>query len=298
MRTIEGGKSKGDTASELPGDAAFDQAVTNGISAQLNPSESNSDSLTRSIADMPGIQSGDHSEESQNIKPKIVKPPKQKKSGGFAGPLALLVSLSAAGIAGYSVVSQKTGHSATQGTIESLTADLGSLTTRLDQVAPELAGLRNSIQSNSDRLNVVEADQNDVNVLQITVSTMSEDLASMKADLKAKDAEIDQSIKQLSDLSGQVQKLSQKPVAAAPVKVLPRESVAPMNTVSNQIEGAYVASIDLWGTQPNVMLRDIQGRWVPLSMGDSYRGWRLEGAMGSEAVFQNGSKTLKVRVKE
>lgn len=293
MRTIDGGKSKDESLSDMPVDDAFDQAEMNGSVSELNGSDADSFSAKEPhIGEVEEIHSSGEQE-----KPQKVKTPKQKKTGSFIGVTALLVSVGAAGIAGYAVFNQKAGQTAAMNSVDSLDAAIGTLNTRTDKLTAELAGTQKGIQSNSDRLVSIDAIRKDIQELQATISAMRGELNGFKGSLEDNSASIDSHQKQIDELSDQIKKLNAR-TASAPKKVVQKAPVKKVNTDPTLIEGAYVASIDLWGTQPYVMLREENGSWVPLTMGDYYKGWRLEGAIGSEAVFQNGSKTKRLTIKE
>ena len=133
--------------------------------------------------------------------------------------------------------------------------------------------------------------------MQETISGLRSELDGFKGDLVNQGTSIEKHQKEIEELGEQIKKLNAR-AAIVPKKVVQRTPVKKANTDPSLIEGAYVASIDLWGTQPYVMLREENGSWVPLTMGDYYKGWRLEGAIGSEAVFQKGSKTKRLTIKE
>lgn len=298
MRTIDGGKSKGESLSDIPVDDAFDQAEMNGSVSELNTSEADSFSAKEPhIGEVEESHSSDEQEKPHKLKPQKVKAPKQKKTGSFIGVIALLVSVGAAGIAGYSVINQKAGQTAAMNGMDSLDAAIGTLNTRTDELTAELAGTQKGVQSNSDRLVSIDGIRKDIQELQATISAMRGELNGFKGSLEDNSASIDSHQKQIDELSDQIKKLNAR-AASVPKKVVQKAPVKKVNTDPSLIEGAYVASIDLWGTQPYVMLREENGSWVPLTMGDYYKGWRLEGAIGSEAVFQNGSKTKRLTIKE
>lgn len=297
MRTIDGGKSKDESLSDMPVDDAFDQAEMNGSVSELNASDADSFSAKETrIGEVEEIHSSGEQQKPLNAKPKKVKAPTQKKPGSFIGVIALLVSVGAAGIAGYSVINQKAGQAAAMNSMESLDSAIGTLNTRTDELTAELAGTQKGVQSNSDRLVSIDAIRKDIQELQATISAMRGELNGFKGSLEDNSASIDSHQKQIDELSDQIKKLNAR-AASAPKKVV-QKAPEKVNTDPSLIEGVYVASIDLWGTQPYVMLREENGSWVPLTMGDYYKGWRLEGAIGSEAVFQNGSKTKRLTIKE
>lgn len=298
MRTINGGESNGKPLSDIHVDDAFDQAGKNGSVSELNTTDADSFSAKDPhIGEVVEIHSSGEQGKPHNAKPHKVKAPKQKKTGSFIGVIALLVSVGAAGIAGYSVINQKAGQTAAMDSMGSLDAAIGTLNTRTDELTAELSGTQKGVQSNSDRLVSIDGIRKDIQDLQATISAMRGELNGFKGGLEDNSASIDSHQKQIDELSDQIKKLNAR-AASAPKKVVQKAPAKEVNTDSSQIEGAYVASIDLWGIQPYVMLREENGSWVPLTMGDYYKGWRLEGAIGSEAVFQNGSKTKRLTIKE
>ena len=298
MRTIDGGKSKDESLSDMPVEDAFDQAEMNGSVSELNASDGDSFSAKEPhIGEVEEIHSSGEQEKLINAKPKKIKTSTQKKPGSFIGVIALLVSVGAAGIAGYSVINQKAGHAEAMNSMESLDSAIGTLNTRTDELTAELAGTQKGVQSNSDSLVGVDGIGKNIQELQVTISAMRRELNAFKGSLEANSAYIDSHQKQIDELSDQIKKLNAR-AASAPKQIVKKAPMKQVNTDNSLIEGAYVASIDLWGTQPYVMLREENGNWVPLTMGNYYKGWRLEGAIGSEAVFQKGSKTKRLIIKE
>ena len=298
LRTIDGGKSKDETLSDMPIDDAFDQAEMNGSVSELNASDADSFSaMEPHIGEVEEFHSSGEQEKPLNDKPKKVKVPTQKKPGSFIGVIALLVSVGAAGIAGYSVINQKADQAEAVNSMESLDSAIGTLNTRTDELTAELAGTQKSVQSNSDYLDIIKGNSAEIKALQTIVSSMRIELNDFKGSLETNNNAIDLHQKQLDELSDQIKKLNSR-IVSPPKKIVQKEPVKQEANDPISIEGAYIAAIDLWGTQPYVMLREESGNWVPLTLGDYYKGWKLENALGSEAIFQNGSKTKRLTIKE
>ena len=299
MRTIDGGKSKDESIIDNGVDDAFEQASQNDSVREFGETENDA-----SIPEEPQIgntdeiiSSGEPIEAPVRAKPEKVKAPKQKKGGGFVVVIAVLLSFVALGIAGYSVINQKAIQVAAQKNMESLDTAIGSLNTKTDELTANLAGTQKDVLTNSDRLVAVDGIRKDIQNMQETISGLRSELDGFKGDLVSQGTSIEKHQKEIDELGEQIKKLNAR-AASVPKKVVQRTPVKKANTDPSLIEGAYVASIDLWGTQPYVMLREENGSWVPLTMGDYYKGWRLEGAIGSEAVFQKGSKTKRLTIKE
>lgn len=299
MRTIDGGKSKDPSMPDAGAEDAFDQATKNDPAKEL--SEAGNDSLTSNepqIGDAEKIIStGEPIEAPIKAKPEKIKALKQKKGGSFVGVVALLLSVIAVGIAGFSVVNQKAGQAAALKNVESMDSAIGNLNAKTDELTAELAGTVKDVQSNSNRLASIDGLRKEIQSLQSTISVMRSEMDSFKSSLETQGVSIDEHQKQINELGDQIKKLDAR-AESAPKKVRRKDSVKTVNTDPGFIEGAYVASIDLWGTQPSVMLREESGNWVPLTMGDYYKGWRLDDAIGSEAVFRKGSKTKRLTIKE
>lgn len=300
MRTIDGGKSnEGSSSTDNVVDDAFEQASKNDTVQEFGEIENEVP-----IAEEPKIgeieeslSSGEPIEAPFRAKPEKVKTQKQKKSGGLFGVVALLLAFVALGVAGYSVISQKAGLMDAQKNAESLETAIGSLNSRTDELIADLADTQKDVLTNFDRLVAVDGIKEDIQSLQTTIVALRAELDGFKGDLVSQGTSIEKHQKEIEQLSEQIKKLNAR-AASTPKQVVQRAPVKKANTDPSSIESAYVASIDLWGTQPYVMLREENGSWVPLTMGDYYKGWRLEGAIGSEAVFQKGSKTKRLTIKE
>ena len=125
---------------------------------------------------------------------------------------------------------------------------------------------------------------------------VQEELIDIRAGLENQQKVLSEHRSDIDLVSKDVKTLNERP----PVRQVVREvrTTAPRTQLQSTttLEGATLASIDMWGTQPYVVLRDNAGGWVPLQAGDTYRGWFLESASGSEAVFKAGTKTRRMSV--
>lgn len=298
MRTIDGGKAKGESTVDAETNDAFEQAEMNIHSAEFNDSGAEAYSSNEPIVgDFGEIHSSGVAEPQLDKKPQKLKAPKKSKLSGLMSAIALLVSVGALGVAGYSVISQKSGKEAALKNVESLDVAIGHLNTRADELTADLSGTQKTIQSNADHLVSIEGIRKDLQILNTTVSDMRGESDGLKGKLETNTTSIGKHQQQISELNEKLKKLNARAVSA-PKKVVQKAPAQQVSTNSSDLEGVYVASIDLWGTQPSVMLRETNGNWIPLTRGDYYKGWRLEGADGYEAVFQQGTKTKRLTVKE
>ncbi|MCG8612259.1 MAG: hypothetical protein MI864_17185 [Pseudomonadales bacterium] len=299
MRTIDGGKSVDGTSTDRDNDDAFEQASRNdsahdfgGVENDVSIGEEPKNGGTEEI-----ISTGGPIEDSVRDKPEKVKRQKQKQAVGLTGVLALLFAFVALAVAGYLFISQNTGQEAVQESIESLDTVIGSLNDKTDVLTVELSGTQRDVTTNSERLLAVDGIRKDIQNLQTTITRLHGKLDGFKDSLVSQGASIEKHQKEIVELSKKIENLNTRPTST-PRKVVQREPVEKGNIDLSRIEGASVVSIDLWGAESYVMLREENNSWVPLTIGDYYKGWRLEGAIGSEAVFRKGSKTRRLMMTE
>ncbi|WP_444928298.1 hypothetical protein ACJJI4_24020 (plasmid) [Microbulbifer sp. TRSA002] len=298
MHTIEGGKVKDESSIDTEKKEAFEQAEMNIGSAEFNDSGTEASSSNESlIGGLDEIYSSGEKKPQLDKKPRKLKVSRKSKQGGVVNAIALLVSVGAVGVAGYSVINQKSGQEATLKNIESLDVAIGNLNTRTDDLTAELSGTKKSIQSNSDRLVSIGILQKDLQNLNTSLSSMRGELDGLKVKLESNSTSIGKQQQRVNELKDELKKVAVR-AASAPKRVVQKAPTKNMSTDPSKIEGSYLASIDLWGTQKSVMLREVNGNWIPLTRGDYYKGWRLEGADGYEAIFKQGSKTKRLMIKE
>lgn len=309
MRTIEGGKEKSESKQDSVVDDAFDQAQKNDSVNILNGAEDKNDVVTSAANSEAANSEEDLIVASDQIeielpitpKPKKIARETQKKGGGVLIGVSIILALVAVVSSGYSVMNQKLADSAMISNFEDLELVVGRLSGKTDQLTVDLSGAETQIQSNKEHLGEIDVLRGDVQIIRSTISDIRSELEGFKTSLQSQGEILDEQQKTLKGFGDQIKKLKVSTKATkAPKKVVRKEPVK--NTTNrpdpNRLEGAAVASIDLWGTQPYVMLRENDGSWVPLTMGDFYKGWQLTGAVGTEAIFKRGSKTKRLAIKE
>ena len=277
MRTIDGGKSKDGSITDNRVDDSFEQAKIENI-----------DEI---------ISSGEPIDSQIRVKPERMRLPKQIINGSFISIITLLLSFFAVCITSYSILKQKSDQIAAQKNMESLDTAIGGMNLKTDTLASDLAVTQMDVTINSNRLGVVDDLRKDILNIQEKIGDIRGELEKIRGDIGNQGTTIEIHQKAIEGFGKQIENLNAR-AASVPKKVVQRMPVKKANTDFSLIEGADVASIDLWGTQPYLMLREENGSWVPLTMGDHYKGWRLEGAIGSEVVFQQGSKTKRLTIKE
>ncbi len=179
--------------------------------------------------------------------------------------------------------------------------ELASNTTRL-------GSLESSINERSDKVHTLEqvsrehtATLGSLQSNMLSAEKIEKEIAAIEAEierLKARESAAKQSIEtnraNLKPVQGLV---STKPSVSSKrnsKKALRGPAVTPK---SYKLEDASLVSIDTWGGSLNAVLRS-NNRWVPLSVGELFKGWRLTGVQNGQAQFRKGSKIINLAVKE
>lgn len=307
MRTIDGGKVKVKDDSTLDNvvDDAFEQASKNDSGPVLE--------IEQPVVSEPQIgdtdeilSTGEPIEAPIRAKPEKVKPIKQKKGGGFIGVVTLLLSLIALGLAGFSVVSQKASQMAVRKDMESLDSAIGSLKSTVESMTAKFSDTQKEVQSNTSQIAELAGVNQEVKSLREDSIALIGKVDRMSGVLDSRDESMDKYQIRFNELEAQIKKLRERKAKAERKQKLARSQQQAANNKKSQeevsdpsmLESAYLASIDTWGTQTSVMLREGDGGWIPMSVGDYYKGWRFQGAADGKAVFKNDFKTKELAIRE
>ena len=231
--------------------------------------------------------------------PKIKqKTPKPSKGNNLLLVPTLVIASLAILLSGYTFISQKSQLINSKRNFDDLNISVGQLNTKTDELGADVSGVKKDVQSHSSQLDKVNNIEIELSNLQKSVNSLRSDIDDLQAGLNSQKKDIIELQKDIKTLDQKIdKKLSQKPRPVAR-KQSPRRSAKPAVHKPNYIEGAYVASIDLWGIRPYAMLKDKDNKWVPLSKGDTYKGWKLNSLSSQQAVFKKGKSTLTLKVKE
>lgn len=295
MHTIEGGKSK-EAKDEKVVEDAFTEADSSFDIVDTGKEEPTLGEVSTGLHE----STLDESIETVSRKPEKVKKPKKpsnNKTGGIILGAAMLVSIVAIGIAVFSLFTQRASHSETVATYSSIEEAIGSLTTKTDEMTVDLSGAKKNIQSNQEKIALVEGVRLDVNAVQDAIQDLKKEMASLNSKLDKNTQGIDENKNSINKLSKDVESISNRPAPKVQSsKIAPAKKRVSYDP--SMLEDATLASIDQWGTQSYVMLRNTSGEWIPLTSGDYYKGWRFIGSDGNEASFKRGSKTRRLVIQE
>lgn len=226
------------------------------------------------------------------VKPKVVK---TGNGGKVLGVTAVVISLSALVFSAYIGFQQSNGVESIRQSMVGMTESIFDLNLRNEEVSKGLVDTQSAVDANNTKIATLGQLQSDIRGIRGALNGVQDELTDIRAGLNNQRKILDEHRSDIDWVSKEVKTLSERP----PVRQVVREvRIAPQAKVQTQstLEGATLASIDTWGSQPYVVLRDDTGDWVPLQTGDTYRGWYLQSASGSEAVFKAGTKTRRMVV--
>jgi hypothetical protein len=231
------------------------------------------------------------------VKAKNSKKKASKTPGGggkLLGGSALVVSLLALSVAGVVGFKQLDSDSQIRQTVFGLQESISDLVTQDGEITQSLAQTQSAVSENTARISDIEQFRSDLATMSTVLDSIQNELSGIKTTLGDHREILDEHRLDIDVVSKEVKTLSERP-ARTVVKTVPAPAPQPVAEVQT-LEGATVASIDMWGVEPYVVLQDASGGWVPLKVGDYYRGWKLQGAVNGEAVFKAGSKVRRLSV--
>lgn len=301
LRTIEGGKRPENKTDDLPPGDEFDQARSSEAADEFGKISQEQSHLggAEVIADVhrePVTNRNELSATPERVTKSTHK--KVKTPVSVVGVAALLISLVAVSIGAFSVVSQKQFIASNELNRDSVEQAIGSLTTKADALSVEVKGIQKEISLNSEAISSLEMLSTEMAGLKASIEAMRSNIAELKQNVDSNSKAIGEQQLSIASSKESLEQLSNKMVIQRqPVRKVPQVRTD-INTTTTLLEGASVASIDSWGAQSSVMLKESDGNWLPLSEGDYFKGWRLEGTEDGVAVFRRGDKTTKVIVEQ
>jgi len=227
-------------------------------------------------------------------KPIKVPAVKQKDKRNYMGGITLAISIIAILAAGYSIVEQKQSQAAFRESLDLVSTDMNELSLKSDDIAVSIIKVQDKVQHNTNNIAKFDTIQDYIADLDKQIEDKLEEIEIIKGRMDRHDKTLEAHGNELKELGIKIKKYS---VRRAPAKKSTKKvAVKKVYDDPSKLKDAVVASIDTWGTQPYVMLRNEKGDWIPMAMGDYYKGWKLSGVMGSEAVFKKGRKIRKLAI--
>ena len=230
-------------------------------------------------------------------KPINIPAVKHKKKRNYMGGTTLAISIIAILTSGYAIVEQKQNEAVFQENLDVISAEMSELSLKSDDLAVSIIKVQDKVQLNTNNLTKFDTLQDYIADLEKQIENKLEEreiIQGLKDRIDLHDKTLESHGNELKELGIKIKKYS---VRKAPTKKATKNvAVKKVYNDPTKLKDAVVASIDTWGTQPYVMLRDDRGAWIPMAMGDYYKGWKLSGVMGSEAVFKKGSNIRKLAI--
>lgn len=231
---------------------------------------------------------------STSEKPIKVPVVKQKSKRNYMGGTTLAISIIAILAAGYSIVEQKQSQAVFQESLDVVSTDMNELSLKSDDLAVSIIKVQDKVHLNTNNIAKFDTIQDYIADLDKQIEDKLEEIEIIKGRMDRHDKTLEAHGNELKELGIKIKKYS---VGRAPAKKATKKfAVKKVYDDPTKLKDAVVASIDTWGTQPYVMLRNEKGDWIPMAMGDYYKGWKLSGVMGSEAVFKKGRKIRKLAI--
>jgi len=227
-------------------------------------------------------------------KPIKVPAVKQKGKRNYMGGTTLAISIVAILAAGYSIVEQKQSQDIFRESLDLVSTDMNELSLKSDDLAVSIIKVQDKVQLNTNNIAKFDTIQDYIADLDKQIEDKLEEIEFIKGRMDRHDKTLEAHVNELKELGIKIKKYSVRRVPAK--KSTKKVAVKKVYDDPSKLKDAVVASIDTWGTQPYVMLRNEKGDWIPMAMGDYYKGWKLSGVMGSEAVFKKGRKIRKLAI--
>lgn len=230
---------------------------------------------------------------------------KVKRVGGKRASFAMLLSLISAGGVAYVGYEQFMQSQNLSQEAQDVTAIVGSLSEDLNNNTLNLVKLQSradALEKDVERIMPLEQEMASQGKMIKAIDTASKNQFATNAELieslkqsQQRIVDLNERYQNLSASQKEVAKLAQKRAAAQPVTTATR-SAPPAPVYSTHIGSAVIESMDSWGHNQYVVLKEPSGEWVSLRRGSAYEGWMFSGATDEYALFKRGDRTMKVRV--
>lgn len=230
---------------------------------------------------------------------------KVKRVGGKRASFAMLLSLISVGGVGYVAYEQFMQSQNLSQEAEDVTTIVGSLSEDLNNNTlnlVKLQGRADALEKDVERITPLEKEMANQGEMIKAIDTASKNQFATNAELieslkqsQQRIVDLNEQYQNLSASQQQVAKLARQKAAAQPVTTATR-SAPPAPVYSTHIGSAVIESMDSWGHNQYVVLKEPSGEWVSLRRGSAYEGWMFSGATDEYALFKRGDRTMKVRV--
>tara|TARA_R110001592_G_scaffold316364_1_gene592792 strand:+ start:30751 stop:31722 length:972 start_codon:yes stop_codon:yes gene_type:complete len=231
---------------------------------------------------------------------------KVKRVGGKRATLAVLLSLLAVSGSAYIGYNQFLQSNNITQENEDAFKLIGSLSEDLNSNTLDLATLKSKSSIFEDALKGFTLIENEladqrakIASLDSTARTQNKELEEALATIQQSQDHLDalkSSFQGLSQAQKDVVKIAEKKIAQARAASSPVRTEPPRPFIASTLGSAAVESMDSWGNNQYVVMRESNGSWTSVRRGSTYDGWIFTGATNEFAIFTRGDRTMKVKI--
>jgi len=249
-----------------------------------------------------------YDEEEQVAAAPVARSKKEKTGGGkVLGASALLIALAAVGMGGKSYMDTSQLRTDVNAAYDAMNEQIQALGMSANDLNLALAQLDGRVIENAAAISGIDTGtiQSRVNNLQLELNNFQRLVGQNQTATDAELAAIAEETRALEALLKEQQaayaKIGQSQGGSTPqakVAAPKKAAAAPKPKTLSSIEGAELISIDQWGYDANIVMRDTQtGLFIAKAVGDSFRGWRITQISSGDGVakFTSGGKTITVK---
>jgi len=226
--------------------------------------------------------------------PKKVKPANKRNwKGGTVSGVALVMSFLALLGTGYSGITHNEYGQEVNHALNEINSVIETLTEKTNQMVADIVATKAYNDIFTTKIGLIDSLAIEMKTMKKSIDGLGNEVDSLSMKLEGQVKTIGEHSEQLVDLKNKYKALTKKPKI---VRTTRKKTPKVVRGDPSMIAGARLASLDLWGTQPYAVLRDPSGKWIPLTSGDYYKGWRFSGAVGPEAIFKKGQILKKITI--
>ncbi len=256
--------------------------------------------LIEGAKDSPLMDNESSLEKNNTSPPSKHRKPKSKIDHKRVGPIAIVLStclsvLAIVGI-GANYYLQNVAEINRLNDNFDMAESVGLLNQQNDQFNSALTETQKTLLDNNTKVEALIELRPIVGKLSGNLKSLKEQLGDVRSLVDANATSLRSTEEKIDDLKGDINRYvtNRKTQKSSQYKRRKLSKKIP----SPNLGGAKLVSIDAWGSVPSVVLRDLSGNWMPLSVGDRIYGWQLLAAQKDEAIFQKGSSRIKVVIEE
>jgi len=238
-------------------------------------------------------------------RPEIIPNEVKKKNGSIVSLMAIVLSVGAIGTAGYVGIKQNNIEGLFNQTAMSLEGQVEGLVSQVEGLVSQNDTISTNMRQHVDTM--AETKQL-AGLLRQEVAIISEEVAGIKRILAQNSKTIFGQTNDIESLQAHIRQIKiqqlkqQREALEKPAPVINKASKsAPPPAEQTKLEGSTISSIDVWGGITYVMLkepRNSKNVWIPVAIGDRYKGWTLKSTDVTRAQFTKGKLKRNLEIQD